>query len=588
MFRTRTQAASNTNAIASQATDDTGSVNRSPAQSKNSLWRLILLRTIFALFVFVAAAVLGDPSAASRSVAPIILASLLLSAVYALLLRFAPLAARRQTAVQFGCDVLLVTWLVAASGDLRSPYVALYIVVISLASLYQGARGALLISVIAGAAYTATMLARAGDFSTSYAPTLSGGDIQIIGSNVAAFFIVGLLAARLAARQSGAQAATSALANLRALHERIVESMRSGVVTLDLEHRIYTFNSAAEEITGYTAAQMQGQDAARFFGDLDERIDESLRAAYAGEKSPRYEAECPTPEGLAVRLGFQIFPLHAEAPPHYASHADAERRADESGVARYKPKASRAKPTGVVIIFQDLTEVRALEDTARRQDRLAAVGRMAAGIAHEIRNPLASISGSVQVLRAEANGDPAQIELMDIVLRESERLNRIITDYLIYARPRAAAPCETDVRPLLHETLALMRYSPEFTEEHTLEEHLPDEPLRVIGEPDRLKQVFSNLVRNALQAMPDSGRLRVEAARLASGRVRLSFTDTGCGMDARQVERLFEPFQSTKPTGTGLGLPIVYQIVRDHNGTINVHSREGAGTTIAIELPGVN
>ena len=232
--------------------------------------------------------------------------------------------------------------------------------------------------------------------------------------------------------------------------------------------------------------------------------------------------------------------------------------------------------------------MRALEDTARRQDRLAAVGRMAAGIAHEIRNPLASISGSVQVLRAEANGDPAQIELMDIVLRESERLNRIITDYLIYARPRAAAQCETDVRPLLRETLALTRYSPEFTEEHKLEEHLPAEPLRIMGEPDRLKQVFSNLVRNALQAMPGSGQLRVEAARLASGRVRLSFTDTGCGMDARQVERLFEPFQSTKPTGTGLGLPIVYQIVRDHNGTINVHSREGAGTTIAIELPGVN
>lgn len=545
-------------------------------QSKSGLWRLIVLRAAFALFLFFAAAVLGEQSGVSRGVAPIVSAALVLSGIYALLLRFARLTARQQSAVQFGCDVSLVTWLVAASGDLQSPYVALYIVVISLASLYQGARGALLISVVAGTAYTATMLARAGDFDSSYAPALSGGDIQIIGSNVAAFFIVGLLAARLAARQYGAQAATNALADLRALHERIIESMRSGVVTLDLERRIYTFNSAAEEITGYTAAQTQGRDAARFFGDLDERIDESLRAAYAGEKSPRYETECLTPEGLAVRLGFQIFPLHAEAAPH------------ANTVARHKPDASAARLTGVVVIFQDLTEVRALEDTARRQDRLAAVGRMAAGIAHEIRNPLASISGSVQVLRAEANGDPAQIELMDIVLRESERLNRIITDYLTYARPRTAAPCETDVRPLLRETLALTRFSPEFTDTHTLEERLPDEPLNVMGEPDRLRQVFSNLVRNALQAMPDGGQLQVEASRLASGRARLTFTDSGCGMNARQVERLFEPFQSTKPAGTGLGLPIVYQIVRDHNGTINVQSREGAGTTIAIELPAVN
>ncbi len=551
--------------------NDGGALDEAPARS---LWWLIAGRAVLSVLVLLAAMALGGAPADAvetfsraplSSVAFIIICTLTLSAFYVALLHFSSLARQRQTAVQFFCDVLLISWLVVVTGDLRSPYVALYIVVISLASLYQGTRGALTISVLAAVCYAATILARIYfPFSSqSDARALSGESIQIIGFNITAFLIVGLLAARLAARQSGEEAATHALANLRALHERIVESMRSGVVTLDLDGRIYTFNSAAEEITGYTAAQLRGQDARRLFGDLQERIEESLRAALSGEKSPRYEADCPTPDNLSVRLGFSIFPLFPEA-----SHS--------------------ARPTGVVITFQDLTEVRALEETARRQDRLAAVGRMAAGIAHEIRNPLASISGSVQVLRAEANGDPAQTELMDIILRESERLNRIITDYLAYARPRSVAPVELDVRATLHETIALTRYSPELTAQHEIEERLPDEPVLVVAEADRLKQVFSNLVRNALQAMPEGGRLTIEAANLASGRARLTFTDTGCGMTAKQVERLFEPFTSTKPAGTGLGLSIVYQIVRDHNGTINVHSREGAGTTITIELPGAS
>lgn len=539
-----------------------------------SLWWLVAGRTVLSLLVLIAATVLtGTPATAAEnfsrsplsSVALIFLCALALSAFYTILLRFSLMPAWQQTAVQFFCDTLLISWLVVVTGDLRSPYVALYIVVISLASLYQSMRGALVISVLAAVCYTATIFARIFNPFDSQLEvrTLTGEGIQIIGFNVTAFLIVGLLSARLAARQSGEAAATHALENLRALHERIVESMRSGVVTLDLQGRIYTFNSAAEEITGYTAAELRGQDASKLFGDVREMIEESLGAALSGEKSPRYEADCPTPDDLSVRLGFSIFPLFPEA-----GHA--------------------ARPTGVVITFQDLTEVRALEETARRQDRLAAVGRMAAGIAHEIRNPLASISGSVQVLKSEANGDPTQIELMDIILRESERLNRIITDYLTYARPRSVAPVELDVRATLRETIALTRYSPELTARHEIEDCLPTEPVTVVAEADRLKQVFSNLVRNALQAMPGSGRLTIEAANIPSGRARLIFTDTGCGMTPKQVERLFEPFSSTKPTGTGLGLSIVYQIVRDHNGTINVQSREGVGTKITIELPGAN
>jgi two-component system sensor histidine kinase PilS (NtrC family) len=534
------------------------------------MWWLIGGRAAVALLALVIEIVSATRTAGTQSEALfsgnaifVIFTALALSIIYAFLLRFSTVARQRQTAAQFACDVLLISWLVVTTGDFRSPYVALYIVVISLASLFQGARGALLLSAFAGICYTTMMVGGVYDptASTPGERTLNAESAQVIGFNVVAFLIVGLLAARLAARQSGEQAATHALVNLRALHERIVESMRSGVVTLDLERRIFTFNSAAEEITGYTANELRGRDAAMLFGALDARITESLRAAAAAEKSPRYETDCPTPDDLSVRLGFSIFPLYPEA-------------------------GDDVNPTGVVITFQDLTEVRALEETARRQDRLAAVGRMAAGIAHEIRNPLASISGSVQVLRAEANGDEGQIELMDIILRESERLNRIITDYLTYARPRSGAYTEIDLRLALRETIALTRYSPEFTANHKIEERLPDAPVLAMADFDRLKQVFSNLVRNSLQAMPDGGSITIETGVLPNARSRIIFTDTGCGMTPKQVEQLFEPFTSTKPSGTGLGLSIVYQIVRDHGGTINVQSREGAGTTITIELPG--
>ena len=241
----------------------------------------------------------------------------------------------------------------------------------------------------------------------------------------------------------------------------------------------------------------------------------------------------------------------------------------------------------MVITFQDLTQVRSLEETSRRQDRLAAIGRMAASIAHEIRNPLAAMRGSIQMLRSEMEGDSAQTELMEIILRESDRLNRIITDFLSYARPRSLIESKVDVANLLHQTFALLRHSPEILETQTITEELPPEPLIVEADEGQLKQVFWNLARNALQAMPDGGTLNAKLHRNSHNRLHITFSDTGRGMTPDQVEHLFEPFSSTTG-GTGLGLSIVYQIIRDHGGTINVRSREGKGTTITIELPIAN
>src|SRR5947207_8109503 len=237
-----------------------------------------------------------------------------------------------------------------------------------------------------------------------------GNTIQAVGLSDISFLVVGLLAAKLAHSQTKSDvelaAATRSLADLRALHERIVESIRSGVITTDLHGRIYTFNAAAEEITGYKVGDVRGHDASIFFGDMTRQTDDSMKAAAEGKVNPRFQADCLTPNGLALRLGFSIAPLFAES----------------------------GETSGMVITFQDLTEVRALEETSRRQDRMAEVGRLAASIAHEIRNPLAAMRGSIQMLRGEMDGDSEEAQLMEIIMRESDRLNKIVADYLNYAR----------------------------------------------------------------------------------------------------------------------------------------------------------
>ena len=281
-----------------------------------------------------------------------------------------------------------------------------------------------------------------------------------------------------------------------------------------------------------------------------------MNAAANGKLSPRFQADCLTPNGLALRLGFTIAPLSGES----------------------------GETSGMVITFQDLTDVRALEETSRRQDRMAAVGRMAASIAHEIRNPLAAMRGSIQMLRAEMDGDTEQAQLMEIILRESDRLNKIVADYLNYARPRPAELKNVDIHAAISDTLKLLRNSDELTDRHSLDEDLPNRPAIVSGDPEQLRQVCWNIARNALKAMPSGGSFRVSLQEADDNRLRLTFADDGCGMTPEQVEHLFEPFTSTTG-GTGLGLSIVYQIIRDHNGTINVRSREGAGTVITIELP---
>ena len=461
-------------------------------------------------------------------------------------------------------DTVLITWIVWRTGDLTSPYITLYIVSISISSLYLRPRPTLAISVICVALFLLMSMLTAFGFIQSFGIEHSPSKIvQIISFHIVAFLVVGLFASRLSeCRSSGEELKETAktLANLRALHERIIESIRSGLITTDLDGNIYTINAAAIEITGCDPQTIVGTSIFSLFGDIKHQIDLSLGAAGEGEQQPRFEADLQTPEGFAVRIGYSVSELLSES----------------------------NEPTGLIITFQDLTEIRSIEESARRKDRLAAVGRVGAGLAHEIRNPLGAMRGAIQVLQANTPKESVQADLMDIILRESDRLSNIITNFLSYSRPKVGDHEENDVCEAIRDTFTLLRHSPDVKSNHTLSEELPPTPVIISSDMAQLKQVFWNLSRNAIQAMPHGGTLSVSLETIPNNRVRIMFDDTGRGMSPDQVERLFEPFSNSTSGGTGLGLSIVYEIIRDHSGTINVRSIEGEGSTITIELPRVD
>ncbi|HEY0427680.1 MAG TPA: ATP-binding protein [Pyrinomonadaceae bacterium] len=490
----------------------------------------------------------------------IFLISVGLTIVYFFVLRLSKSYAW-QIRVQFMLDALLITWLVWRTGDLTSPYIMLYIVSISISSIFLSARETLLMSSFCVFLFTILSVAVASGLLRSLGVTPEPSKtIQIIGFNDVAFFVVGLLASRLSDRHASGEKlreTTKTLANLRVLHERIVESIRSGLITTDLEGNIYTFNATASEITGHSAEEMRGKSVYSLFGDIKLPIKDALDATESGDQPPRFETDVITPEGFAVRVGYGVSPLYAES----------------------------GETTGLIITFQDLTEIRSIEESGRRKDRLAAVGRVAAGLAHEIRNPLGAMRGAIQVLQSQTPPESSQAALMEIILRESDRLNKIITNFLTYARPRVSNFSEIDVREAINDTFTLLKHSPDVAENHTLEAVLPENPMMISADPTQLKQIFWNLARNSIQAMTDGGTLRVTLEKIGGERIRILFADTGRGMPPEQVEQLFEPFSTSTTGGTGLGLSIVYQIIRDHSGSINVRSREGDGTTITIELP---
>lgn len=525
------------------------------------LGRLVLIFLIFAVtWIWYSKGLRLSVENFPRDVFVVFTISVGLTIVYSFLLRISD-SLPWQVRLQFVLDALLITWLVWRTGTVSSPYIVLYIILIGVSGGFLKPLSTFIVALGSVLLLCAVSLLSEYSVIESFSGERSfEATAQALTFDVAAFLIVGLLASRLSDQAVGDEQlkeATKSLANLRALHERIVESIRSGLITTDLDGTIFTFNAAASEITGYKPEDMEGKKIDSLFGDIGNEIDTSLHRTETGDSQPRFEARLATPDGFEIRIGYSITQLLSE----------------------------NNVPTGLIITFQDLTEIRSMEESIRRKERLAAVGRVGAGLAHEIRNPLGAMRGAIQVLESNFPQGSIHADLMGIILRESDRLNSIITNFLSYARPKVGKYEETDVREAIRDTIKLLEHSPDVKDFHTLEQHLPTEPVFIKADATQLKQIFWNLARNAVQAMPDGGTLGVTLEQITSNRVRIVFEDTGVGMSPESVEQLFEPFSNSTSGGTGLGLSIVYQIIRDHNGTINVRSFEGEGTIITVELP---
>ncbi len=475
-----------------------------------------------------------------------------LSLFYVLLLSFWQ-EHRLQATLQVLTDLVLVSLVIHETGGWDSSLNFLYPLVIIVASVLLPRVWAQLVAALAFILYGTVLELNYYGVVPSYCTTHPGTKAlqAIIFVNLFAFlavaYLAGLLTAKL--RQVGVQLkdTSGALESLQALHENIVYSISSGLVTTGLDGRITLVNAAAQRLLERTPSELVGEPVHRLFLDPLPTVESQQTH---GEV--RFDAPTKFRKTVRVRVTALTVPDRGDL--------------------------------GYVYVLDDLTEIRRLEREVRMQDRLAAVGRLAAAIAHEIRNPLTSIAGSVSMLSAVPEMNEDHRRLLDIVTRESQRLNSIITDFLAYSRTKQYHFDQTDLVQLVEDTLTLMDHR--MTAEKTgitIERRFAVRQALVIADGDKIKQVFWNFCENAVRAMKGGGLLTVTIESLGDD-WQVGFTDTGAGMTPQQIEKIFEPFQSNFEGGTGLGLAIVYQIVQAHEGKVWARSKPGQGTTFVLRL----
>jgi len=484
--------------------------------------------------------------------------------VHLTLFRFLSERLAVQAYVQFFGDLALITYLIFRFG-VDNPFSPLYLVVIITASAILGQRAGILVASVSYLLYAGFQVSLTFE-SLPWLPVAhvpqQWGDLFFIYRlliHLVGFLATALLSAQLRMRAREAEHALAEqsedLADLRVVYQDVVESIPSGICTTDVAGRITMLNRTGRQILELADQDLFGRPIHEPLLFTEEQWGEmTLSTTHSGLRL-RSELSLER-NGERIFIGFTI-----------------SRLTDSDGDHQ-----------GYIVIFQDLTQWRKLEEEVRLKDRMAAVGELAAGLAHEIGNPLAAISGSVQMLSGSTSASVSDRKLLAILFKESQRLDRTIKGFLRFARPRERSSVHFDIAALLAENVELLSNSPELSEDHEVVLHLEPTTATLTGDPDQITQIFWNLARNALKAMPEGGRLTLHG-RIAGDVYRLSFTDTGRGMTDEERANLFHPFQSFFDTGTGIGMAIVYRIVEEHGGNLSVESAPGRGSTITVELP---
>jgi len=478
------------------------------------------------------------------------------------LLLFGPPAQPRRLA-WFICllDTALITAVVAATGGARSIFAFLYVLCVTSACVLLSRTRGLAIAAVSSVLYTGIVVSRTVlpliQFSDAPQET-TALELVTMFLNAATLLVVAIVAGGLGERYRATRQELETrrkdLRDLQAFKDLVFQSVGTGLIALDREHRITAFNRAAEEITGVAAPRAIGRTWSALVGAALPL--EPIEVAIAGNPraSTRHETMLRRPDGTTVPVRMTFSAL----------------------------RSGEGERLGLISACEDLSAIRDMEMRMRQADRLATVGRMAANIAHEIRNPLASLTGAIEVLTSPLTADDARERLSQIVARESERLNHIIKNFLEYARPAPLSIAAFDVAVAAEEVLLLLEHRASPGSLKVIREFAPSIPWPV--DAQQFRQILWNLCLNAVEAMPDGGELRVAAA-VRAGTLEVAVSDTGDGIGAGDLAHVFEPFFSTKPEGTGLGLALVHRIVQEHGGEIDVRSAPGLGTTFTLTLP---
>ncbi|OGU17859.1 MAG: hypothetical protein A2076_15115 [Geobacteraceae bacterium GWC2_53_11] len=462
------------------------------------------------------------------------------------------------TVIQVIWDLLFVTVLVLFTGGILSPYSFLYLLSILIAGVLLGKRQALYTASLCGILYGTILdfqyFGYLSFIGLSQESAHQFGALQLfytISFNLIAFgltaFITGLLAERARLSEEALQRSSIDYFELAQLNSAIVAHSESGLLTTTITGRIRVFNPYAEVITGLSQSDAYDNPIESVFPQLSGMLD---RKSCSSSQEFEYQAS----DGTAMTLGYRVAPF-----------------SDSKGIL-----------AGFIVNFRDITALRRMEAALKKADRLAALGELSARMAHEIRNPLAALCGSVQLLTSAPDIQAHDARLLAIVVREAERLEALISEFLMYARPAPPQCIRVPLHSYLDETLLFLAHDPRF-ERITLQNLVPDN-IEVAVDPHQFNQVIINLLQNAADALPSGGEVVIECSSSSSGYV-IKITDNGSGITEDAIQHLFEPFWTTKSAGTGLGLAICYRIVDAHGGTLSAESPPTGGCRFIITLP---